>query len=100
MISAKKDYSSNRSACICENSKYLKSIADTSVIACDELISAIDIVSRKMTNTIATNVSINCHTKKLRYKTECYILHRILLTTILLLIITIICNYYTKHRSK
>ena len=29
----KKDYSWNCSICICENNKYLKSIADTSVIA-------------------------------------------------------------------
>ena len=32
----KKDCSWNPSACICENSKYLKSIADTSVIMCDK----------------------------------------------------------------
>ena len=41
----KKDYSWNPSACICENSKYFKSTADTSVIACDEIISVMDIVS-------------------------------------------------------
>ena len=71
----KKHYSWNPSTCICENSKYVKSIADTSVIMCDEIISVMDIVSKKMTNTIATNVSINCHTKKVRYKIDCYILH-------------------------
>ena len=43
----KKDYSWNPSTCICENSKYLKSIADTSVIACDETISVMNIVSKK-----------------------------------------------------
>ena len=47
--------------CICENSKYLKSIADTSVIKCDEIISVMDIVSTKKTNTMATNVTENCH---------------------------------------
>ena len=31
IVHAKKDYSWNSSACICENSKYLKSIANTSV---------------------------------------------------------------------
>ena len=31
----KKDYSWNPSTCICGNSKYLESIADTSVIECD-----------------------------------------------------------------
>ena len=49
---------------IFENSKYLKSIADTSVIACDEIVSVMDIVSTKMTNTIATNVTKNWHSKK------------------------------------
>ena len=33
-----KSYSGNPSTCICENSKYLKSIADTSVITRDEII--------------------------------------------------------------
>ena len=31
----KRNYSSNPSTCICENSKYLKSITDTSVTKCD-----------------------------------------------------------------
>ena len=86
-----KDYSWNPSKNSKENSKYLKCFADTSVIACDEIISAMDIVSTKMTNTIATNVSINCHTKKVRYKIDCYTLHIVLLAIILLLTITIIC---------
>ena len=30
-----KDYSWNPSTCICENSKYLKSIADNTEIVCD-----------------------------------------------------------------
>ena len=47
IISAKKDYSWNPSTCVCENSKYLKSIADTSVIECDEIISALYVVSTK-----------------------------------------------------
>ena len=29
---------------MCENSEYLKSIADTSVIECDEIINVLDIV--------------------------------------------------------
>ena len=37
------------STCICEKSKYPKSIADTSVIACDEIIDVTDIVSTNMT---------------------------------------------------
>ena len=47
------DYSWNPSTCICENSKYLKGITDTSVIMYDEVISVMDIVSTKKTNTIA-----------------------------------------------
>ena len=89
IVSAKKDYSWNSSTCICEKSKYLKSIADTSLIAYE-----------KKSNTIATNVSINFHNEKVRYKLDCYISHTILLVIILLLIITIICYDYAKHRSK
>ena len=93
----KKHYSWSPSTCICENNKYLKSIADTSVIECDEII----IVSTKKTNTIVTKkantiaadvmstVSINCLSKKVR---DCYILHTVLLVIILLIII--ICYYY------
>ena len=36
-----RDYSWNPNTCICENGKYLKYIADISVIACDEIISVI-----------------------------------------------------------
>ena len=61
----KKDYSWNPSASSCENSKYLKSIADTSVIESDEIITVMDIALTKNTNIIATNVtstaSINCY---------------------------------------
>ena len=48
-----KHYSGNPSTC--ENSKYLKSIPDTSVIQCDQIITVKDILLTKMTNTIATN---------------------------------------------
>ena len=34
----KKDYIWNRATCSCENSKYLASIIDNSVIMCDEII--------------------------------------------------------------
>ena len=56
----KKDYAWNPSTCICETSKYLKNIADTSVIACDKILDVMDIVLTKKANTIAKNVSINC----------------------------------------
>ena len=59
-----------------------------------------DILSAKMTNTIAANVTstalINCHSKKVR---DCYILHTVLLVIILLLIITITCYYYAKQKG-
>ena len=51
----KKDYSWNPSTCIYENDKYLKSIADTSAIPCGEIISDMNIVLTKMTNTVARN---------------------------------------------
>ena len=117
IVNAKKDYSWNPSTCICENSKYLKGIADTSVTECDEIIIAMDIVStkkantiatkktntiaRKKTNAIETNVmstaSIDCYIKKIR---DFYILHAVLLVIILLLIIIIIIYcYYAKQRD-
>ena len=63
-----------------------------------------DTVSTKMTNAIATNVMstilTNYDNKKVRYKIDCYILHTVLLAIILLLITTIVCYHYAKHRSK
>ena len=88
----KKDYDWNSRTCICENSKYLLSIA--------KLYLLLNTVSTKKTNTIATNVtstaSINCHIKKVR---DCYILHAVLLVIILLLIIIITCYYYAKQKD-
>ena len=49
-----KDYSWNPSTYICENNKYLKSPADTAVTECDEIVVAINNLSRKKTITIAT----------------------------------------------
>ena len=72
-----------------------KSIADTSVIVCDEII---DIMG--MPNTISTNATKNCHSEKVRYKFDCYTLHTVLLVIILLLIITIICYYHAEYGSK
>ena len=88
------------SACLCENSKYLKSIDDNSVITCDENLSVMDVATTRMTNAIATNVtngsSINCHRKKVRVY---YNLHTVLIAIILLLIITIIRHHYSKQKS-
>ena len=94
----KKGYSWNLRACTCENSKYLKSVSDTLVIECDEIVIFMYIVSTKKANTIATKMtntiashmstaSINCRSKKV---TDCYILHTVLLAIILTLIIIII----------
>ena len=52
-----------------------------------------------MTNNIATNLSVNCHAKKVRYKIDCYILNTVLLAIILLLMINIICCYYAKQKG-
>ena len=79
--------------------KYLKSVADTSVTECDEIIIAMNNLTTKKTNVITTNVtstaSINCYSKKVR---DCYVLHTVLLAIILLLIITIICYNYAKQK--
>ena len=75
-------------------------VNDTSVITCNEIISVMDIVSAKTTNTTAANVSINSNDRKGKYKIDCYILHIILLAIILLSITTIICYHYARHRSK
>ena len=64
------------------------------MIACHEIISVIDVVSTKVTNSITTNVTRNCHSKKVR---DCYILHTVLLAIILPFMITIICYHYSKH---
>ena len=69
------------------------------MVKCDEPISVMDIVSTKMTNTTSANVSINCQSKKVRYKIDCYILHTVLLVIILRLAIAVICYDYAKHSS-
>ena len=57
-----------------------------------------EIVSTKMTNTIARNVMstaiINCHSRKSKR-----FLHTVLLVITLLLIMIIICNYYAKQKG-
>ena len=57
----------------------------------DEIISVMDIVSAKMTNTIPTNVSGNCDDEKITYKIYSSILHAFLLAITLLFIINIFC---------
>ena len=83
----KKYFSWNPSTCTCENSKYLKNIAHTSVIKCDEIICYGCCINKndKYSNKFITK---NCHSKKARYKIDCYILLAVLLVIILLLIIT------------
>ena len=49
-LTCKKDYSWNPSTCSCENSKYLKSFAGTSVIECDEITFVIDINKKYYSN--------------------------------------------------
>ena len=107
-----KDCSWNRNKDICETGKYLKSIIDSSVILCDEILNTTDSVSTNVTKTISTSmldtistnvastVSINSGDKKVRYKIDCYILHTVLLLIILIFIIAIISYRYAKYRSK
>ena len=97
----KNDYSWSPSTCICENSRYLKSITDGSVIISDEIINFAESVSKNMTNTVPTNaistvstnvtctVSMNSQNKKVLHKMDCYILLALLLVTILLFTIAI-----------
>ena len=70
------------------------------MISCDEIIAVVNIVSTKNANTIAPNIKNNCHSRKVRYTFDCYILHTVLLATILLLKIIIISYCYAKHWSK
>ena len=55
ILSTKTNYSWNPSSCTCEKSKYLKSIADTYVTYCDEIVIDKDNISIKKTNAITTN---------------------------------------------
>ena len=76
------------------------------MIAWDEIMYVMDIVSTNMTNTISinmanimsTNVSTNSDGKKVKDKMN--VLNTVLLVIILLFIIAIICYHYAKHRSK
>ena len=54
----KQYYSWNPSTCICENSRYLKSIVDDSVIVHDEVINVTDIASTNVTNTLPSNITV------------------------------------------
>ena len=67
---------------------------------CYEILVVMNNLPTEKTNTIATNVlstaSINCHSKKVR---DCYILHKVLSVTIILLIITVICYHYVKQEG-
>ena len=53
----KKDHSWSRNTSICDNSRYLKSIINESVIVCNEIINVTEIVSTNVTNFIPTNVT-------------------------------------------
>ena len=65
-----KGYNWKSSTCICDDSKYFKSIVDGSVIVCGEIMSVTNNVSRFVTNTVLPNVvntaSINSVNKKVR----------------------------------
>ena len=88
--------------CICENSKYLKSIVENSVI-CDEIVSVTDSVSTNETNMISTNVmstvSINSFDKKVRYIDLLYFAHFFIGNHIAIYDHHYLLSY-VKHRSK
>ena len=92
----KEDYSLNPGTCIFENSKYWKIYVILQWSSVMNL-SVMDISWTKKRNTIAANVTINCHSEKGR---DCYILHAVLLAIMLLLLITVISYHIEKHRSK
>ena len=52
---SKKHYSWNPSTCICENKRYLKSVADDAVTECDEILNFMDSASTNMTTSISSN---------------------------------------------
>ena len=60
-----KDYSWNPNTRIQESSKYLKSVADTSVTECDEITIALDNIAKttKKTNTMSTKLTNTITTK-------------------------------------
>ena len=97
-LARKKDYSWNPSTCICVNSKYLKSITNTSVTECHEIIIVMNNVSirRTITTNVTSIASINCHSTKVR---DSHLCHIVLLAIILLLIIIIICDHYAKQKG-
>ena len=82
-----KDYIWNISTCICENGKYLASVMDDSVIACNEIIK----------ETIPTNLNEKKTTCKMQ---NFYILLAFLLITIALLITVSIYCYKTSSQTK
>ena len=88
-----KDYSWNSSTHICENSRYLKGVAD-GVAKC--VINVTDTVSAN----VVTTVPIDSDDKKIRYKMVYYILHTFLLVTIILFMFTTISYHCAKLRSK
>ena len=72
IILIQKNYSWIPRSCFCEYTKYLKSIAYTSVINCDEVKHVLNFLLTKMAvSTSSTGTfSTNCHSKKVRYKID------------------------------
>ena len=76
--------------------RYLKSIVNTSVIVCNEIINVTDSVSTDVTSIILVNVRgtvlLISDNKKVRYEKDCYI--GVSTDIDILLIIAIICCHY------
>ena len=92
----KKGYSWNPNTRISEKSKYLKSIANDSVIACDEII-CYGYCFNKNGKYYSKNITANCHSKKVR---DCYIVQTVLLLLTIDIHITIDNCYYLLSLSK
>ena len=54
------------------------------MIMCDEIINDANSVSRNVPTNVTSTILTNFHNKKVRYKIDFYVLHTVLLVTILL----------------
>ena len=66
----KKDYSWNPGTCICENSKYLKSVVDTSVTECDEIVIVMNNLSTNKDKCYNNNCCKYCFNKLAQEKSK------------------------------
>ena len=70
------------------------------MITFDEIISDADRVSTNVPKNNTSIVLTNFHSKKVRHKRDCYILHTALPVIVLLFLSVTICYHYAKHGSE